>query len=98
MDTRRKILEIRRLLDELAAEIEENPTVAPVKPEKAPTRIRTIPEAVREIKETDPKSCLTVPTLRRRVKEGRISTVTPGKTAHINMAELEIFLKGGKFS
>lgn len=94
MDAQRKIREIRRLLDELAAEIEDKPTVTPIKQEKAPARMRTIPEAVREIKEADPKSCLTAATLRRWVKEGRISAVTPGKTALVNMSELERFLTG----
>lgn len=58
----RKIREIRRLLDELAAEVENTPEEPKAPQIKTLARMRTIPEAVREIKEADP------PDLHERVK------------------------------
>lgn len=91
----RKIREIRRLLDELAAEVENTPDEPKAPQTKPLARMRTIPEAVREIKEADPQSHLSVSAMRRWVKEGKIPTVSTSKTALVNMADVERFLRGG---
>lgn len=57
-------------------------------------RMRTVTKAVKEYKDRDPESPVSVTTLRRWVKEGRIKYVMSGNTVLVNMESLEEFLSG----
>lgn len=91
----RKIREIRRLLDELAAEVENTPDEPKAPQTKPLARMRTIPEAVREIKEADPQSCLTVSALRRWVKTGAVPSVQVDRKCLVNLDAVERMMGGG---
>lgn len=55
-------------------------------------RMRGIAEAVQEIKAQDPKTALTMYSLRIMVKEGKVPSVRAGHKYLINMAVLESYL------
>lgn len=56
-------------------------------------RVRTLPKAVAEIREKDPNTYISLPLLRRWVKQGKIPTIQDGGTFKlINMDVLEGFL------
>lgn len=56
-------------------------------------RMRTLPEAAKELKAEDPNTCLTLPVLRRLVKEGVVPCVYSGKRALVDMATLNEYFK-----
>ena len=55
-------------------------------------RMRTLPEAAKELLREDPKTCLTLPVIRRMAKEGTIPCVYSGKRALVDMSELKGYL------
>ena len=57
-------------------------------------RIRTLPKAAAELKKKDPNTGLTYGTLRRRVKEGRISSFDGGKCKMVDLDEVERLASG----
>lgn len=57
-------------------------------------KMRTITKAVKEYKERDKESPVSVTTLRRWVKEGKVKYVMSGNTVLVNMESLEEFLSG----
>lgn len=57
-------------------------------------RIRTIPKAVAEIKETDPNTYINAAALRRWVKAGKIKSFDGGKSALVDLDEVERMVAG----
>ncbi len=76
-----------KLLTALKAEQDKNRGIKTTVP-----RMRTIPKAAAEIREKDPKTHLTLTTLRRLVKTGVIPVVQAGKSPLINMNNLERYM------
>ena len=57
-------------------------------------KMRSIPKAVEEIKAADPGTSITVSTLRRWVKEGKVPAVQNGTHFLINMEVLHDIMAG----
>lgn len=62
------------------------------------SRIRTMNEAIQEIKEADPRTCLTKSALRRLILTGKIPHTRIGRKILINMDVLERYLNGDTIS
>ncbi len=58
-------------------------------------KMRTVDEAVKEIKTSDPKSCITGSMLRRWQREGKLPYVAVGTKHLINMDILTDILQNG---
>ena len=56
--------------------------------------MRSIPKAVNECKSKDPETPVTATALRRWIKDGKVRSVTVGRTLLVNMESLEEFLSG----
>ena len=69
-----------------------------IKNDKTP-RLRSIPEAVKELKEEDPKTSITISSVRSLVKEGKVLKYPKGKQIQVDLDEIkEYYRNGGKMT
>ena len=69
-----------------------------IKNDKTP-RLRSIPEAVKELKEEDPKTSITISSVRSLVKEDKISKYPKGRQIQVDLDEIkEYYRNGGKMT
>ncbi len=66
-----------------------------IKNDKTP-RLRSIPEAVKELKEEDPKTSITISSVRSLVKEGKVLKYPKGKQIQVDLDEIKEYYRNGE--